>query len=287
MQLVYVLLGTIVLILNKIRYAVRGYREPRPFAPTDIERAIRYDRSVVQGWCKALKEYAQQEVIGKCVLELGPGADLGPALFLLDAGAKSYITVDAHRLIDQTPNEFYKVLLADTHHQHELQEELHQTLSGNDHRIKYIVDPEFDLSRLPKHTIDLIFSQAAFEHFSDVEKTIRQLSQIVKPGAVLIAEIDLMTHTGILRERDPLNIYRFPRWLYRLVRYAGMPNRIRPGEYQRLFERNGWTDIAIVPLRTLSTKQLEVVHPHLILQFRDSEAQMDVLSFSLRATRKR
>lgn len=281
----FYILGLAVLFLNKVRYGVRGYREPRPFAPTNYERAINYDRHVVDSWLKALRDYTGKDTEGKIILELGPGADLGPALFLLDAGAGQYITVDANRLIDQTPTRFYEELVKSLNHADKIKLELEKTLAGNDNHIQYVVDPTFDLTKLETGSVDVTVSQAAFEHFSDVEKTINQLSTVVKSGGVLVAEIDLMTHTGLLRGRDPLNIYRYSNLLYRLARFSGIPNRIRPQTYKRLLENHGWYNIQIVPLQTLSSKQVNDIRPGLARPFRD-DPQIHVLTFLLLATKQ-
>ncbi len=285
MHVLYFFVGLAVLLLNKIRYSIRGYREPRPFAPTEIERAIAYDRSVVDQWLEALRAYNGQNIHGKSVLELGPGADLGPALFLLNRGARTYITVDAHRLIDQTPQIFYETLLSSLENQTELTEQLTKTLTNRDDRIRYCVEPKFDLSILKDEQIDLIFSQAAFEHFDDVDRAIGQLSEIVNPGAVLVAEVDLMTHTGVLRGRDPLNIYRYPTWLYRWMYFAGIPNRLRPNDYKQILEKYGWRDVQIRPLQQLSKDERENIRPYLARTFRKEDAQMEVLSILICATR--
>lgn len=277
-------MGLAILFLNKIRYGVRGYREPRPFAPTDTTRAINYDRKVVDGWRKALHDYTGTGIDGKAVLELGPGADLGPALFLLDAGATRYTTVDANRLVDQTPRHFYNELLKSLSHANEIKAELEKTLSGHDDRIQYVVDPAFDLTKLKASRVDVTVSQAAFEHFSDVEKTIKQLSTVVASGGVLIAEIDLMTHTGLLRGRDPLNIYRYSNLLYRLARFSGIPNRVRPQTYKQLFEGHGWYNVQILPLQTLSSRQVDEIRPGLAQAFRD-DPDMWILTFLLLATK--
>jgi SAM-dependent methyltransferase len=285
-HLLFYLVGVAVLFLNKIRYSARGYREPRPFAPTDIEQAIAYTDRVVTQWLKALHDYTGQTAHGKVVLELGPGADLGPALFLLDQAAACYITVDANRLIDQTPSTFYDKLIERLDHGDELSTQLEKTLSGNDDRMQYIVDPSFTLTTLPSDQVDLVVSQAAFEHFADVEDTIKQLSTVVKSGAVLIAEIDLMTHTGTLRTRDPLNIYRYPTALYRLARFSGIPNRVRPCVYKHALEQNGWYNVEVVPLQTLSQKEVDTIRPHLARPFQQQSAEMHILTFLLRATKR-
>ena len=321
----FFVMGLAVLFLNKLRYGIRGYREPRPFAPTDHARAITYDQNVVDQWLKALHDYKPKRaecraparafpseatcpsklrnersgkqtrqrldytgdtVDGKVVLELGPGADLGPALFLLDRGAQRYVTVDANRLIDQTPHRFYEELLKRLDHAEEIQPELEKTLAGNDDRIQYVVDSTFDLTKLPKQEVDLVVSQAAFEHFDHVEKTIKELSHAVKSGGVLIAEVDTMTHTGALRGRDPLNIYRYSNFLYRLARFDGIPNRLRPARYKSLLEQNGWYNVEITPLQTMTKKDMERIRPQLAKPFRHDDADMQILTFLLRATKR-
>ncbi len=277
--------GMGVLAINKIRYAVRGYREPRPFSPTEANKAIDYDRRVVDNWLDAYQEYTGKTVEGASVLELGPGADLGPACFLLDRGARQYTTVDANRLIDQTPRKFYEQLLKELRNSDEVRRELEKTLLRQDDRIKYIVDPTFTLSKLKQETFDLIVSQAAFEHFSDIEQTFRELTPLMKSGGVLIAEVDLMTHTGALRGRDPLNIYRYSNLFYRLMNFSGIPNRLRPNEYKASLERNGWKDVEITPLQTLPETYTNNISSQLAKPFRSDLADMHVLTFLLRATK--
>ena len=279
------LMGMGVLAINKLRYAVKGYREPRPFATSEFQKAITYDRQVVTNWLDALHEYGNRTVKEKTVLELGPGADLGPALFLLDHGAKQYITVDANRLIDETPYGLYSELLASLDDGKNIKSELDKTLAGNDERIQYLVDPKFDLSNLEKDSVDLVVSQAAFEHFSDIKQTVSDLTPIVKQGGVLIAEVDLMTHTGVVRSRDPLNIFRYSNFFYRLMNFSGIPNRVRPNEYKTIFEQHGWKDVEIIPLQELPREYVETIHTQLARPFRNDETDMHVLTFLIRATK--
>ncbi len=284
-RIIFHLMGMGVLAINKVRYAVKGYREPRPFAASEFQKAITYDRQVVTNWLDALHQYGNKTVKDKTVLELGPGADLGPALFLLDSGAKQYITVDANRLIDETPYDLYTELLASLGDGENIKSELDKTLAGNDDRIKYVVDPKFDLSNLEKDSVDLVVSQAAFEHFSDIGRAVRDLTPIVRQGGVLIAEVDLMTHTGVVRSRDPLNIFRYSNIFYRLMNFSGIPNRVRPNEYKAIFEQHGWKDVEIIPLQELSREYVKTIHPQLARPFRNEEADMHVLTFLIRATK--
>lgn len=285
-NLLFHVLGFGVLCINKLRYAIRGYREPRPFASNEIERAIAYDQQVVTNWLDALHDYTGETVDQKVVLELGPGADLGPALFLLDRGASRYVTLDANRLIDNTPTIFYDELLKTVKHTSELKKELDKTLAGKDERIRYLVDPTFDVSTaLEKNSVDVVVSQAAFEHFSNVDQTIKQLNAVVKKGGVLIAEVDLMTHTGAVRSRDPLNIYRFSNLFYRFAKYSGIPNRLRPIDYKTILEQNGWGRVEIIPLQQLSNEYTKSIQRSLAKRFRRDDADMNVLTILIRATK--
>ena len=66
------------------------------------------------------------------------------------------------------------------------------------------------VSAFGESTIDMVFSQAAFEHFDDIESTILQLNKVCKSGATFVAEINLKTHSRWIRDKDPDNIYRYP-----------------------------------------------------------------------------
>lgn len=225
MNAIYWFLGVLFLALAKAKHAVHGYTTPKPFS--DIQRCITYDASIAENWVEELRGFGES-VRGKRVLELGPGSDLGTGLCLLSHGAASYTAFDRHDLAADVPPEIYTGL---------------NTLMGSSFSpsdLNYIARRDFNMEVLPQ-VFDLVVSNAAFEHFDDIERTARQLSKVVTPGAVLCAFIDLQTHSRWIREADPNNIYRYPRWLYRLFYFPGQPNRVRPHEYRQAFERCGWT----------------------------------------------
>ncbi|SFN65917.1 class I SAM-dependent methyltransferase [Nitrosospira briensis] len=225
MNAIYWFLGVLFLALAKAKHAIHGYTTPKPFS--DIQRCITYDASIAETWVEELRGFGES-VRGKRVLELGPGSDLGTGLCLLSHGAASYTAFDRHDLAADVPSEIYTGL---------------NTLMGSNFSpsdLNYVARGDFNMEVLPQ-AFDLVVSNAAFEHFDDIERTARQLSKVVTPGAVLCAFIDLQTHSRWIREADPNNIYRYPRWLYRLFYFPGQPNRVRPHEYRQAFERCGWT----------------------------------------------
>ena len=291
-NLAYHCVGGAVLFLNKVRHSIQGYATPRPFAASDIRKAVEYDLAVVAGWLRQLGEYAPEHasVIGKRVLELGPGPDLGTGLILLSRGARRYHAIDANNLLPLAPQELYEELFReiDVHggSAEDLRAELRRAQEGQPDRLNYICQPDFDIACVQGNDVDLVFSQAAFEHFEDPGRVVAQLSQIVRPGAILIAEVDLKTHTRWIRDADPLNIYRYSDWLYRLARFTGIPNRLRPLEYERILEKNGWCNIKVVPRTIADPEYVADVRRALNRRFRDAAtSQIHILSMLLCATK--
>jgi SAM-dependent methyltransferase len=224
--------------LAKAKHALKGYSTPKPFSVDETDRCIDYDIRIAQNWLHHLAAYGGSAK-GKDVLELGPGSDLGTGAYLLHRGARAYQAFDRHDLASRTPPEFWRRLA--------------QRISVDHARLGFSAREDFDLSQaIPAQSVDLVVSNAAFEHFDDCASTVRQLSDVVRPGGVIVTVIDLQTHSRWIRERDPNNIYRYPEWLYRLFYFPGQPNRMRPADYVKCFEHAGWTNITITPDATFN-----------------------------------
>ena len=278
-------------MLNKARHYIRGYRNPRPFPIADIKRATEYDFSVVNQWLQVLEDYTRDKanLTGKTILELGPGADLGIGLILLARGAKKYNAIDVNNLVDCVPERFYdeffdylrlsgeinKDIIKDLHTQLKL------TQAGKNDRLNYICRKDFDITIFEKDAIDLVFSQAAFEHFDNIGMTFSQLGKVVKSGGILVSEIDLNTHTRWLCNVDPLNIYRYRESIYNFFRFRGSPNRHRPFEFKQIFEKYGWDDIRIVPLTKVDNNYLSKVKNYLAPRFRHESNQIEYLTIMI------
>jgi SAM-dependent methyltransferase len=275
------------LFLAKAKNVLGGYSSPKPFNFSLPERCVSYDLQVVDNWLSHLGQYLNADgeaaLRGRNVLELGPGSDLGAGLYLLSKGARTYSACDVNGLALAVPDAFYERLFArfpaDSRKTIvQIREELVRAKSGVSSRINYVVRSDFDLiSAFGEDAIDLVFSQAAFEHFDDIDTTMAGLSKVCRPGAVILAEIDLKTHSRWIRDQDPNNIYRYPQWLYRAFWFRGAPNRVRPLEYVRALERWGWTDIVVLPLSQLDNQDASVLNT----AFRDSSNQMTFLTIVL------
>jgi SAM-dependent methyltransferase len=263
--------GLVFLALAKAKHTLRGYTTPKPFSLNEAERCIDYDVHIADLYLESLTRYASTSVQGKRILELGPGSDLGCGLYLVYKGAASYIGFDRNDLASDVPNAFYE----------RFAERVPVDLAAlADGRVTYTAREDFSIAAGVAPGIDIVFSNAAFEHFADVNSTIAQLSRVMNPGGIIVAEIDLQTHSRWIRDADPNNIYRYPEWLYRIFRFPGSPNRLRPSNYLKHFQAHGWTSITMTPANELSQELVgRRAHP----RFQDD--RMTWLSFVLCATR--
>lgn len=217
---------------------------------------------------------------------------MGTGIYLLFKGCFQYYACDVNDLMKHTPDSFYEKLfkrleIVDNNQENigVLKRELKKAKAGNLTRLNYILREDFDfVSDIGEATVDLVFSQAAFEHFDDINETINRLSKVCKPGAILIAEIDLITHSRWIRDRDPNNIYRYPDHVYNAFWYRGIPNRVRPFQYKKAFENFGWTDISITPQQMINDYNLS--YSGMNRAFVDYRNQMDYSSITLCARKK-
>ncbi len=289
----YFSIGAFLIILNYFRHRFLGYKTTRAFPISKTSQAVEYDLNVVRGWVNALADYTQNSdfLKGKVVLELGPGADLGIGLILLAMGARKYIAFDVNPLARNTPVEFYDRLLSVLSakfpgvKESYLRGQLEKAHAGNPENLEYIVDSNFYIAGL-KENPEIVFGQAAFEHFFDIQKSLSELSGIVKPGCVMVSLVDLKTHTAWIRPRDPLNIYRYGRKFWGAFQFAGSPNRIRSFEYKNILENNHWHNVKVEPLTVLEDSYVEQVKPTLSEPFRSLEtSELRNLSIMLLATK--
>ena len=283
-NLFFYITGIGFLFLAKVKNMIHGYSSPKTFDISQTERCIEYDIRTVDTWLNHLQKYMKgsYSIYKKNILELGPGSDLGIGIYLLSKGCNQYNAVDVNNLIKSVPENFYNSLferLKKTSIQKDtdyLKNQLIALKLGDSSKLNYVVNKDFDLvSSIGKSEIDLVFSQAAFEHFDDIKMTISQLSKVCKPGAVLIIEIDLQTHSRWIRDKDPNNIYRYSERIYNIFWFRGIPNRVRPFQYRKAFEHHGWTDIEMKPLKKLDTNKS---YSGLNKTFSHSENQMEYLS---------
>jgi len=288
-NLFFYIAGMIFLGRAKIKSILKGYPAPKSFGISEGDRCIQYDFHVVDRWLDYLMKYTNNgySLTGKTILELGPGSDFGTGIYMLSRGCSQYNAIDVFNLMKKTPKSFYELLLNRLQSKNVmtdigfLKQQVEDALAGNASRINCVVRDDFDiLKAFGLSNIDLVVSQAAFQAFDDIEKTVSQLSAVCRGGAVFIAEIDLRTLSRWIRDKDPNNIYRYSANIYKWFRFRGIANRIRPFQYKEALERNGWTDVSIIPTSRIEDDMAKI-YSGLHKTFVSDEKQMDYLSIML------
>jgi SAM-dependent methyltransferase len=198
-------------------------------------------------------------LVGKRVLELGPGEELSVALRFLAAGAARMSCIDRFTF-DVDPEwerEVYRLLLED------LDGDGRERLAGvlapdgrldrSSDRLELVrgVGIEAGAQQLRSSPFDLIVSVAVLEHVYDLARAFQAMDALLAPGGVMVHQVDLRDH-GMFSGggRHPLEFLTVRDPLYRLMTsHTGAPNRQRLGSYRELLRDLGqeaWIEVANV-----------------------------------------
>ena len=276
--------GLGVLTLAALKHRLEGYRSPTAFATTDLAEATRHVSIIVGDYVNYAGLYRPGMTFdGLDVLELGPGATLGTGVLLAGHGIRSYLAVDAFPLARSTPSEFYRRLQSEARlagaDPQRIAAAAEAVCAGRDAPVGYAVEPAFDIVKAAgSRRFDAIVSNAAFEHFDDIGRTIADVTSVARPGALFLALIDFQTHSRVVREHDPNSIYRIPDGVYKALHFDGQPNRCRPRDYVEALRRNGWINPMVRSVDVTDPDYAAWSNDGLAPRFRDTGAQMEILT---------
>ena len=184
---------------------VRGWAASRHTLPGEHE-----------GGANAYLSYrTHTDVVGKAILELGPGRRLDVLRAARRDGARRCVAVDVVPYRDAEPGIEYRVY---------------------DGRSLPFGDAEFDV----------VWSWAVLEHLRWPAITLAEVARVLRPAGIMIARIDLRDHyalrPGPWREREEwLDCLRYPAWLWWLMssRRAAYVNRLRASQWLTLLPTAG------------------------------------------------
>jgi SAM-dependent methyltransferase len=253
--------------------------------------------------------HARGEHFHGTVAELGPGDNAGVALLIRKHGAEQVDLIERFQsyVDDQQQRRIYEALSE----RHDLEAfrigtRWHrQELRGITWWLGSSAE-EFMAAR-PDATYDFIVSRAVLEHLAQPLRVLRDMARALRPGGLLLHEVDLTDHHHFSRTHDELTWLRFPSWLWRsMTSHSGRPNRVLVHRYRSVLERLRMTagieyqllveslvggpeieprvpfDGIPIELRQAAIGRVESLRPTFAREFRDvSAADLAVTSFFL------
>jgi SAM-dependent methyltransferase len=224
---------------------------------------------------------------GKTLVEYGPGDLPAVAALMLAHGAEKVYCVDRFPLVrlDGKNVRVLADLVRDLPAEggdriRRAMVDRSDASAGFDARcIEYLVRPNGTVGL--SAVADLVFSRAVLEHVNDLEATMADMVQAMRPGAVAIHLVDLRSH-GLHRD-NPLDFLQWPPALWDLMYSAkGVPNRWRVDRYREALARLPIDVLQFEITRQASLVDVQRVRPHLARPFRGiSDEDLACLGFWL------
>lgn len=271
-------------------YARLTKQTGRGFAPESAGQAADYFHKCFKDYFDILdvpEHGIASYLIGKQLLEYGPGDVPGVALLMIAHGAARVTCVDRFALLSMTQKnaDILQELLwrLDNNARARASECFLQPgnpYSGfNPERIRYLIQPD-GLSELTGE-IDLLFSRAVLEHVNDLDATFADMARALKTDGILLHQVDLKSHG--LHRRNPLDFLTWPPALWSWMHsHKGVPNRWRVDRYRDAMQRNGLETLLLQPTGIVDASVVNEVRPHLASPFKAlSDADLSWLGFWL------
>jgi SAM-dependent methyltransferase len=219
--------------------------------------AASYPMSVFRRHISAVSAVRAGGARGADVLEIGPGGNVGVGLLMLLAGAASVTCIDSAPWIrdvasDQLHTAIIELAQQDADEYHVAEEFREAARCGARsvarelvNHITYLQPVDIASTTLPTASMDIIFSQACFEHFADPQGALDQISRLLRPRGVTSHQIDLRDHRDYDR---PFEFLQYSDIVWRLASSQSplfVRNRWRVPDYRRGFQRAGLETLRI------------------------------------------
>jgi len=234
---------------------------------------------------KVSEQDAAKFLVGKKILEYGPGDMPAVALLYYAMGAEKVYCVDRFPLIYFS--EFNAAVLNELIAQMAIEYQQRAKSCFNHYGdpksglkkdcIEYITN-ENGLSRL-NNEIDIICSRAVLEHVNDLCATFKDMDMAIKPEGVIVHKVDLKSHG--MHRINPLDFLTWPDVLWHLM-YSkkGVPNRWRLNQYRKVLANTKLKLELIESIEKCNKIDIDEVRPYLAKQFVGlSDDDLSCLSF--------
>lgn len=176
------------------------------------------------------------------VAELGPGDNAGVALLIRKNGGEHVDLIERFQpYVDERQRQrIYDALLK----RHSL-----EPVDSDPHRLGSTgitwmnTSAEKFLAACADDSYDFIISRAVLEHLAHPLSALRDMSRALRPGGLLLHEVDLRDHGHFSRSHDEFTWLGFPSWLWSFMTdRSGRPNRVLLHRYREVLEHLQRTD---------------------------------------------
>lgn len=230
------------------------------YNPYDFdEKNIEYSKWIFVRVADFCKRY-DFSIEGKDFLELGPGGFLGTGAFLKKAGALSYSVVDSvnhFEKLDAKTIGYYQAIDP-------------SFLNGNvfdDTFVRVLTYTEQGI-QCADESVDVVFSNAVYEHVSNPAESIQDLARITRKGGIGIHQIDYRDH---IFDQKSLFFLTVPKFLFDLLfkNCGGWTNLKRHSFFREAFIQSGFEILEEIPQSEYSAEHIAKYGKKLSLSLED------------------
>jgi SAM-dependent methyltransferase len=226
------------------RLKLRGHHSGSTALQKSTESAVRYAYQVVGDYVTYGAGGAAARLIGKDILEIGPGDNLGVALLLLARGARTVTCIDGFSPSSSSDHNahiyaaIYKSLSdeerARIHDVITIRSDGTAELQSERLVVRYGVPIDAAVTPLPDKRYDIILSRAVLEHLENLEIGWKNMLRSLRPDGEMWHKVDFRCH-DFFGKLHPLYFLTISDSLWDLIsRPDPTLNRMRLPDYRKL-----------------------------------------------------
>jgi SAM-dependent methyltransferase len=215
----------------------------------DVKRGLEYLNQVFNEYFK-FSGLQPEDIVGKRILEVGPGENFGVALRFLAAGALQVVCTDRFdSLVEPSKQlQIYKAMMKQFNQQElrrletiiEINED---NFKINTDKLKYINLPIEELQlQFAADSFDFVVSRAVLEHVFEIKRAMEVMDHLLKPEGYMLHEVDFRDH-GIFTEYllPPLTFLTLDEktW-HKMTSQLGAPNRKMVSFFEQFFRDHNY-----------------------------------------------